>query len=137
MIAIDHVQIAIPSGGEAAARAFFAGLLGMAEERKPEALAARGGCWFRAGRIHLHCGVEAPFQPQCKAHIAFLVDQIDTLVAKLADVGIPVKWDESVEGCRRFYADDPFGNRLEFITSGHGFSERLQPLVSAAGPVAE
>lgn len=130
MIAIDHVQIAIPPAGEPAARMFFVGLLGMAEECKPPVLAARGGCWFRAGKVHLHCGVESPFQPQRKAHVAFLIEDLDSLVTKLTAAGITIKWDDAVEGCRRFYADDPFGNRLEFIASGHGFSERLQPLLA-------
>lgn len=128
MLAIDHVQIAIPVGGEPASRSFFTGLLGMAEEQKPAPLATRGGCWFRAGKVHLHCGVETPFTPQRKAHVAFLIEAIDDLVAKFDDAGVEIKWDESVAGCRRFYADDPFGNRLEFIAAGHGFSERLQPL---------
>jgi catechol 2,3-dioxygenase-like lactoylglutathione lyase family enzyme len=137
MFAIDHVQIAIPPGGEPAARAFFVGLLGMSEEEKPEALAARGGCWFRMGRVHLHCGVESPFQPQRKAHAAFLISDLDALVEKLAKAGSPIRWDETVAGRRRFYTDDPFGNRLEFISSGHGFSERLQPLLSKAEPTQD
>ena len=47
---MHHVQLAMPRGEEAAARAFFAGVLGMAEIEKPPALAARGGAWFRLGR---------------------------------------------------------------------------------------
>ena len=136
MLAIDHVQIAIPPGGEPAARAFFVGLLGMSEEQKPEALAPRGGCWFRAGRVHLHCGVESPFRPQRKAHVAVLVGDADALAGKFAGAGSPVRWDETVEGRRRFYADDPFGNRLEFIAAGDGFSERPQPLAPGADVAA-
>jgi hypothetical protein len=26
-----------------------------------------------------------------------------------------VQWDDAVPGIRRFYARDPFGNRLEFV----------------------
>jgi hypothetical protein len=129
MLSIDHVQLAMPPGGEGDARAFFVGVLGMAEEVKPEELASRGGCWFRAGRVHLHCGVESPFQPQCKAHIAFLVEDLNGLAEKLTAANCPVRWDETVKDRRRFYTDDPFGNRLEFIASGCGFSERIQPLV--------
>jgi catechol 2,3-dioxygenase-like lactoylglutathione lyase family enzyme len=136
MLAIDHVQLAIPPDGEPVARRFFVGVLGMSEEQKPDALAARGGCWFRAGRVHLHCGVVSPFQPQRKAHAAFLVADLHTLVAKLTRAGSPVRWDDAVAGRRRFYAEDPFGNRLEFIASGHGFSERLQPLASQAASPA-
>jgi catechol 2,3-dioxygenase-like lactoylglutathione lyase family enzyme len=49
-----HVQLAMPRGGEAAARAFFTSILGMTEIDKPAALAARGGAWFRAGAVELH-----------------------------------------------------------------------------------
>jgi extradiol dioxygenase family protein len=129
MLSIDHVQLAIPSGGEAAAREFFVGVLGMAEEMKPEALASRGECWFRSGRVHLHCGVESPFQPQRKAHVAIVVEELDGLAEKLAAANCPVRWDETVKDRRRFYTDDPFGNRLEFIASGDGFSEGRVPLV--------
>jgi hypothetical protein len=65
----DYVQVAIPSGSEDGARAFYADLLGMAEVAKPAALAGRGGCWFRAGAAVLHLGVETPFVPARKAHI--------------------------------------------------------------------
>ena len=129
MLSIDHIQLAMPPGGEEAARAFFVGVLGMAEEMKPEALAGRGGCWFRGGRVHLHCGVESPFQPQRKAHAAILAEDLDGLAAKLAAANCPVRWDETVKDRRRFYTDDPFGNRLEFIASGDEFSEQRVPLV--------
>ena len=42
--AIDHVQLAIPAGGENAARAFYRDLLGLVEQPKPPELAKRGGC---------------------------------------------------------------------------------------------
>jgi catechol 2,3-dioxygenase-like lactoylglutathione lyase family enzyme len=47
--ALHHVQLAMPRGAESAARAFYGGVLGLAEIVKPAALAARGGVWFRAG----------------------------------------------------------------------------------------
>ena len=60
IIGIDHVQVAAPSGCEAAARAFYGDLLGLDELTKPEPLRARGGCWFRVGPQELHVGVEEP-----------------------------------------------------------------------------
>ena len=63
ILGLDHVQVAIPAGGEDAARAFYGSLLGMAEVAKPAALAVRGGCWFTAGSAVLHLGVEEPFHP--------------------------------------------------------------------------
>jgi catechol 2,3-dioxygenase-like lactoylglutathione lyase family enzyme len=111
---IDHVQIAAPPGCEAAARAFYGGLLGLEELPKPEPLASRGGCWFRAGALELHVGAEAPFTPARKAHPGFVVDDLDALRARLADAGIAVRDDTDLPGAVRFYVDDPFGNRLEF-----------------------
>jgi catechol 2,3-dioxygenase-like lactoylglutathione lyase family enzyme len=110
---IDHVQVAAPAGCEAAARAFYGGLLGMEELPKPEALAARGGCWFAAGAQELHVGVEEPFAPARKAHPGLVVDDLDALAGRLAAQGIDVSWDEAIPGTKRFHIADPFGNRLE------------------------
>jgi catechol 2,3-dioxygenase-like lactoylglutathione lyase family enzyme len=110
---IDHVQVAAPAGCEAAARAFYGELLGLEELPKPEALAARGGCWFRAGAQELHVGVEEPFVPARKAHPGFVVDDLGALAARLTGEGIAVSWDEAIPGTKRFHMVDPFGNRLE------------------------
>src|SRR5579872_3003768 len=106
---IDHVQIAAPKGCEAAARRFFGALLALEEIEKPEALRARGGCWFRVGSRQLHIGVEEPFLPAAKAHPAFAVGDIDAVFAVLRDAGVRCRWDEAVDGVRRFFASDPWG----------------------------
>ncbi|MFL5953865.1 MAG: VOC family protein [Gaiellaceae bacterium] len=111
---IDHVQVAAPRGCEEEARAFYGGLLGLQELPKPEALSARGGCWFRAGDQELHVGVEEPFAPARKAHPGLVVADLDAAAARLSGAGIEVTPDDSIPGARRFYAADPFGNRLEF-----------------------
>lgn len=111
---IDHVQIAAPRGCEAKAREFFGGLLGLEEIEKPKRLRARGGCWFRVGRGQLHVGVEENFRPATKVHPAFAVKDVDALFAKLSAAGIACSWDEELDGIRRFYAHDLWGNRLEF-----------------------
>jgi len=119
---IDHVQLAIPAGGEAEARAFYGRLLGMEELEKPERLRGRGGCWFRFGTCHVHVGVDPEFRPARKAHPAFVVDGLDELAQQLADDGFEVRWDTEIADVDRLYSADPFGNRLEFIRSGHGLS---------------
>jgi len=111
----DHVQVAIPVGGEDVARAFYGGVLGMAEVSKPPVLAARGGCWFTSGTAVLHLGVEEPFAPARKAHPAFLVTSLDSVRSSLEAAGHECT-DSSGEipGVYRFHTFDPFGNRLEF-----------------------
>jgi catechol 2,3-dioxygenase-like lactoylglutathione lyase family enzyme len=113
IMGIDHVQVAAPPRCEPEARAFYAGLLGLPEIPKPEPLAARGGCWFRAGAQELHVGVEEPFAPARKAHPGFVVDGIEEVAARLEAAGIAVVWADPLPEARRFHVADPFGNRLE------------------------
>ncbi|MFE9494508.1 VOC family protein [Streptomyces collinus] len=115
LAALDHVQLAAPPGTENALRAFYTGALGMTEIPKPPALAARGGCWFRAGAVHLHLGAEHDFRPAKKAHPGLRVTGIDALAARVTAHGAPVTWDDDLPGHRRFYSEDPVGNRLEFL----------------------
>jgi catechol 2,3-dioxygenase-like lactoylglutathione lyase family enzyme len=112
---LHHVQLAVPAGSEPALREFYGGLLAMTEIRKPGALAARGGVWFRSGTAELHLGVEADFRPARKAHPGLLVDDLDRTVAGLARTGRNVRPDHLLPGYRRGYVDDPCGNRLELL----------------------
>ncbi len=115
VVGIDHVQLAMPSGQEDAARAFYSGLLGIPEMPKPPALALRGGVWFESGALKVHLGVEREFRPARKAHPGLLVRGLDVLVQRLRQAGIDVIDDEPLEGYRRIYVSDPFGNRLELM----------------------
>jgi catechol 2,3-dioxygenase-like lactoylglutathione lyase family enzyme len=114
-INFDHIQLAIPANEEAKARAFYRDLLGLQEIEKPDALKARGGCWFQVGIQQLHLGVEADFRPAKKAHPAFRVKNYEALQEKLVSNGFTVTPDNMLEDVERFYTHDPFGNRLEFI----------------------
>ncbi len=112
---LDHVQLAMPAGGEAAARAFYADLLGIPEVQKPESLAKRGGCWFERGALKLHLGVEQDFRPARKAHPALIVSDLPALVKRLADGGYRAVADEPLSGYERRFVNDPFGNRIELM----------------------
>jgi catechol 2,3-dioxygenase-like lactoylglutathione lyase family enzyme len=112
---LHHVQLAMPRGREDEARGFFVGVLGMTEIEKPPVLAARGGAWFRGGGVEIHLGVEDPFAPARKAHPGLVVDDLDDAARRVATTGQDVAWDTDFPGFRRFYAHDPFGNRLEFL----------------------
>lgn len=110
---LDHMQIAIPKGGEDAARAFYGTALGLQEVPKPAALAGRGGAWFVAGSLNLHLGVEDPFRPALKAHPAFRVADIDAAHVALMDLSPDAI--SALPGVRRFFVADPFGNRIEIV----------------------
>lgn len=112
---VDHVQLAMPPGGEDLARSFYGRLLGLPENPKPASLAGRGGCWFESDRVRIHLGVEQDFRPAKKAHPALLVSDLPVLVAALSAAGVEVVDDEPLEGYQRVYTADPFGNRLELM----------------------
>jgi catechol 2,3-dioxygenase-like lactoylglutathione lyase family enzyme len=112
---LDHVQLAMPPGGEATARAFYADLLGLTEIPKPANLAQRGGVWFEGGTLRLHLGVETGFRPARKAHPALLVRGLAALTQQLQAAGLTLNKDEPLEGYDRVYVADPFGNRLELL----------------------
>jgi catechol 2,3-dioxygenase-like lactoylglutathione lyase family enzyme len=112
---IDHIQIAAPEGCEPAARKFFGSILGMIEIEKPPSLRARGGCWFQCADQQVHIGVEAKFQANKKAHPAFAVFDLANLRKTLTDQGYLILDDDTLPGTRRFYTDDPWGNRIEFV----------------------
>jgi catechol 2,3-dioxygenase-like lactoylglutathione lyase family enzyme len=115
--ALDHVQVAAPPGCEAQARWFYGTLIGLDELEKPGSLRDRGGVWFGLGDSQLHIGVEAPFAPARKAHPALrcLGDELDAIAERLSDAGAAVRWDSELAGVRRFFTDDPWGNRLELL----------------------
>ncbi|MCM1973422.1 MULTISPECIES: VOC family protein [unclassified Streptomyces] len=112
---VDHVQLAAPPGSEDALRAYYVGVLGMTELPKPPVLAARGGCWFESGTVQLHLGIDQNFHPARKAHPGLRVTDIETYAARLEARGAKVTWDDNLPGHKRFYSEDPVGNRIEFL----------------------
>lgn len=114
MIGLDHVQLAMPTNGEARARAFYGDLL-VTEIPKPPHLARRGGLWFRCGGLQLHLGIEADFRPARKAHPGLLVRDLPGVVRACEAAGFQTNQDEPLDGFDRVYVADPFGNRLELL----------------------
>ena len=89
--------------------------VGLEETPKPESLAARGGVWFQCGPQQLHVGVEDGFAPARKAPPAFRVLGLERVRERLVSFGATPQDDDAIPGLRRFYVDDPFGNRLELM----------------------
>ncbi len=120
---LHHVQVSGPPGCEPAMREFYAGVLGLTEVAKPQALRARGGAWFRAdgpGALEIHVGIEQDFRPALRAHPGIAVMDVTGLAARVAAAGAPVRWDEQIPGLRRFHTSDPVGNRLELQQADGG-----------------
>jgi uncharacterized protein YndB with AHSA1/START domain len=133
-LGIDHVQLAAPPGSEPAARRFFGELLGLRELPKPADMAARGGLWFECGSQQVHVGIEQDFRAAKKAHPALrLVDvaSLDALKARLNAGGVATKDNAEIEDAARFFADDPWGNRLELVASRRSAPGLARPDLSS------
>jgi catechol 2,3-dioxygenase-like lactoylglutathione lyase family enzyme len=115
ILAIDHVQLAMPAGEERRARDFYGRLLGIPELPKPATLQARGGAWFGADGLQIHLGVDKDFAPARKAHPAFLVEDLAAIADRLRAESYPVIDDELLPGYDRLFTADPFGNRIELL----------------------
>jgi len=112
---IDHVQLAMPAGGEEAARTFYSGVLELHEVPKPPELAKRGGLWFENDRVRVHLGIDPQFRPARKAHPALLVRGLDALAGTLRKAGFKVVEADGLPGYERVQVADPFGNRIELM----------------------
>ena len=116
ILSIDHVQIAMPAGEEDKARWFYVNILGFTEIPKPAELAKRGGAWFQSENVQLHLGVEQDFRPARKAHPAFVIDDLDTLISKAQSAGFETDTTQPpLDGYKRAHVFDPFGNRIELM----------------------
>jgi catechol 2,3-dioxygenase-like lactoylglutathione lyase family enzyme len=115
LLALDHVQLAMPAGAEGRARHFYRDVLGLSEIAKPAALAVRGGVWFGNSSVQLHLGVDTDFRPALKAHPCLRVDNLEELAAACRAAGYQPEFDSAMPAVARFYVADPFGNRLEFL----------------------
>lgn len=120
VVALDHIQIAMPKGREQEAREFYQDILGISEVSKPAELSGRGGVWFESGKLKIHLGVEDDFRPARKAHPGLLVRDLDELLAVLKHKGYAVTNDKSLLGVTRAFTHDPFGNRIELIQCDSG-----------------
>lgn len=118
ILALHHAQITIPPEAEAEARSFYCDFLGLQEIEKPDSLKQRGGFWLQIGQLSLHVGLEANVERQrSKAHLAYLVSDLEQWRIKLAEKGITAEDGISIPGFIRFEFRDPFGNRIELIQS--------------------
>jgi catechol 2,3-dioxygenase-like lactoylglutathione lyase family enzyme len=115
LLAVDHIQLAMPKGGEPLARQFYVDVLGLTELPKPAELAARGGAWFTSGGVNVHLGVDADFRPTVKAHPAFQVADLRGIERRAREHGFRIATDEVLPGFERIFVYDPFGNRIELM----------------------
>lgn len=122
-LGLDHAQVLCPPGGEAQAREFWIGVVGLAEVGKPQELVSSTGFWLRCGRAGLHIGIEPDFSPSRRAHVAIAVSDeasFDGLVHRLRAAGHEANEASVPVSRRRIKTTDPFGNLVEFVVGSTG-----------------
>jgi catechol 2,3-dioxygenase-like lactoylglutathione lyase family enzyme len=115
---LSHINVTMPKDGEAIARRFYTGQLGLREIPRPECVDVRGGVWLDAGGLALHLSVEEQrMGADTQRHFGLGCGDVDGLKARLKaageeiEEGPPVPW-------KRFFIRDPFGNRIEIHAPG-------------------
>jgi catechol 2,3-dioxygenase-like lactoylglutathione lyase family enzyme len=105
---IHHVQVSVPRGSEDAVRAFYCGILGLAEVEKPDVLKARGGLWLAIdGGPALHFGTEEGRPRRLEVPRRAEVDDLDAVRTRLANAGVHTEDGIPLPGLRRFECRDP------------------------------
>lgn len=116
ILALHHLLVSVPRSAEAAAHAFYTGVLGLPEIPKPESLLKNGGFWCQVGDRQLHVGLEEGVDRYAtKAHIAYAVDDLAAWRKHLQAAGVTIQESTPIPGLDRFECRDPFGNRIEIL----------------------
>jgi catechol 2,3-dioxygenase-like lactoylglutathione lyase family enzyme len=113
-VRLQHVSIAIASEGADEARAFYGGLLGLAEKPVPPKLDPDQLVWFDlGGDLELHL-MQTGDAPPPNAHLCIAVDDgLADVRARIEAAGVETRTPTEIVGRPRFMCRDPFGNLVE------------------------
>ncbi len=120
LYSVDHTNFIIDDGPEAPeqAEAFYGGVLGLEPLERITHAESPAGAWYLCGAPQVHLSAERNAASSNRAsgrHAGFMVKDLDALRARLVAAGIEVKEGSPLPRQKRFFARDPFGNRLEFL----------------------
>jgi catechol 2,3-dioxygenase-like lactoylglutathione lyase family enzyme len=114
---LHHAAITVPTEGLEKARHFYSELLGLEEAPRPAAELGRPGIWYRVGESELHIQARDGYRAERgEHHPALVVDDVPGLKAHLVANGVEIQDAQPLSDRERFFARDPFGNRLEFLS---------------------
>ena len=116
---LQHVSLPIPAGAQETIRAFYGGVLGLAEKEVPRAVAHHGFVWFTAGpdNLELHFFPDRLLaDPEEGRHFCLEVEDLEGYRRRLTEAGRQPFETFPVPGRRRFFCRDPLGILIEFAT---------------------
>src|SRR5688500_14202525 len=114
VLALHHVNVTVPADAEAAAKHFYANVIGLEQLPKP-AGTRPSGAWYQIRPSQLHPSVEKDDRPPLSTgHVCFTVSDLSALETRFREAGVEILPDpRPIEGTSRFYVRDPGGNMLE------------------------
>ncbi len=116
---LQHVSTPYPRGQAEDVRAFYGGILGLAEKEPPATLADQDVVWFEAGEgeYELHFLPDAAgIDPRAQRHFCLEVENLEEARERLVSAGLDPYDTTPIPRRPRFFCRDPFGNLLEFTT---------------------
>jgi catechol 2,3-dioxygenase-like lactoylglutathione lyase family enzyme len=111
---VDHVHIAVPPEKLEEARAFYAEVIGLSLDYRPDSVFPEPGYWFKIAGVQLHIGVE-PKMPLSIRHTAFEIADVNAAREYLKSKNVEILEEPDIPGRIRFSFRDPFGNRFELL----------------------
>ena len=112
---IQHVSLTRPFGSGEQARAFYGEILGLTEIPPPQSLSRLDLIWYRLGSDELHLvGEERPDNTNSGRHLCIEINDLAALRERFASAGVAMDETIPIPGRPRFFATDPFDNRIEF-----------------------
>lgn len=114
---LQHTSVPMPPGGNAAAREFYGGVLGMREIPQPSTL-SNNLVWFAANDDgdEVHVFQEEQMGPNSAAqHLCLEVDDVAAYEQRLRESGYEVEIPETIINRPRLFVRDPFANLIELV----------------------
>jgi catechol 2,3-dioxygenase-like lactoylglutathione lyase family enzyme len=113
---VELIRVPVPRQKERETRDFYGVTLGFRELNRSAGPSGEAGIWFALpdGRELFCCALEE-FRPSRRAVSAFAVKDLELLADTLGRAGYRAVWDFAVPE-PYFHCQDPFANRLEFVT---------------------
>ncbi len=112
---IDHVQVTVARDRLAAAKRFYSEILGLEPALRPGD--PTEGAWYQIGSVQLHLATEDRALPEAnrsRRHVCYRVLDLAAAEERLKAAGIAILPNRRpTAGVRRFFVEDPGGNRIE------------------------
>ena len=116
---IDHVQVTVSKEKMEEAIRFYSQVLGLPAIPRPGKPGE--GAWFAVGPVQLHLALEDRAEPganRSRRHVCYRVADIGQAERRIRAASVQVHPDERpIPGIRRFFVEDPGGNRIEIAAT--------------------